>query len=44
MLGKLIRAFNWAEDAVLAYFFVGLGILIVIDIPGNTRSYRLLLA
>ncbi len=35
MVRRLIEAFNYAEDAVLAYFFVGLAILIVIDIPGR---------
>lgn len=35
MIKRLVGAFNYSENAVLAYFFVGLGILIVIDIPGE---------
>ena len=35
MIKRLVGAFNYSENAVLAYFFVGLGILIVIDIPGR---------
>ena len=32
---KLITAFNRAEDFLLAYFFLGLGLLIVVDILGR---------
>ena len=35
MLARLIKVFNRVEDAVLAYFFVGLGLLIVVDIAGR---------
>ena len=35
MVAKLVKAYNDAEDAVLAYFFVGLGLLIVVDIAGR---------
>jgi C4-dicarboxylate transporter DctQ subunit len=35
MLHKIVGALNYVEDALLAYFFVGLGILIVADIPGR---------
>ncbi len=38
MLHKIVEALNYVEDVLLAYFFVGLGILIVADIPGRRFS------
>ena len=38
MLHKMVGALNYVEDGLLAYLFVGLGILIVADIPGRKFS------
>ena len=38
MLHKIVGALNYVEDGLLAYLFVGLGILIVADIPGRKLS------